>query len=56
MYDSEVTFHGMNSSPKFIKNYLLVQKLLGGDTDGEKQHVNLISLTFFFKESRVEII
>jgi hypothetical protein len=50
----EVTFNGMTSTPKFIKIYELLEKLLWGLTD--RQNGDLISLTFRFKESRLKII
>jgi hypothetical protein len=47
----------MTSVLNFIKNYQLVQKVLGWDTqtDGrtDRQADDLISLTFLFKESRL---
>jgi hypothetical protein len=45
----------MTSLLNFIKIYQLVQKLLGGDTQTDRQDGDLISLTFLFKESRLKI-
>jgi hypothetical protein len=50
-YGVEVTFNGMTSLLNFIKIYQLVQKLLGGT---HRQTADLISLTFPFKESRLQ--
>jgi hypothetical protein len=52
-YGIKVTFNGMTSLLNFIKIYQLVQKLLGGDTQTDRQTGDLISLTFLFKESRL---
>jgi hypothetical protein len=43
----------MTSVLNFIKIYQLVQKLLGGDIQTDRQTGDLISLTFHFKESRL---
>jgi hypothetical protein len=55
-YSDKVTFNGMTSLLNFIKIYQLIQKLLGGHTDGQtdRQTDYLISFTFLFKESRLK--
>jgi hypothetical protein len=53
-YGVEVTFNGMTSLLNFIQIYQLVQKLLAGDTQTDRQTGALISLTFLFKESRLK--
>jgi hypothetical protein len=49
-YDVEVIFNGMTSLLNFIKIYQLVQKLLGGDTQTDRQDGDLISLTSFLRK------
>jgi hypothetical protein len=44
----------MTSLLNFIKIYQLVQKLLKGDTQTDRQTGDLTSLTFLFKESRLK--
>jgi hypothetical protein len=46
----------MTSLLNFIKIYQLVQKLLRGDTQTDRQDGDLISLTFLFKESRLIMV
>jgi hypothetical protein len=53
-YGVEVIFNRMTSLLNFIKIYQLVQKLLGGDTQTDRQTGDIISLTFLFKESRLK--
>jgi hypothetical protein len=50
-YGVEITFNGMTSLLTSKEIYLLVQKLLGENTD--RQHGDFISLAFLLKESRL---
>jgi hypothetical protein len=53
-YGVKVTFNGVTSLLNFIKVYQLVEKLLGVDTQTDRQSGYLISLTFPFEESTLK--
>jgi hypothetical protein len=63
-YSFGVTFNGMTSLLNFIKNYQLVQNVLGWgggahrqtDRQTDRRTGDLISLTFLFEESRLKIL
>jgi hypothetical protein len=51
MYGVEVTFNGMTSLLKFIKNLPIGSKVIRGDTQTDRQTGDLKSLTFLFSKS-----
>jgi hypothetical protein len=54
-YGVVVTFNAMTSLPNFMKIYHLVQMLLAGDTQTEREHGDLISFAFLWKGNRIQM-
>jgi hypothetical protein len=50
-----VNFKAMTSLPNFMKIYNLVQMLLAGDTQAEREHGDLISFVFLWKGNRIQM-